>query len=385
MVDRVEIFSNGSLVGAGFAERRSYSDNQQSRWRLAEGGECGSSFDSFADFTAACESSARPACDGLHQANPTGGGGVDEICLHRVGGGSLRSLSETGNSGGWLGCKCRCHPRGLGRLFIGDAATAKFVLPTADPGFTHVVNCCDLPNDFDPEQNALLSYDHRPQAEASSSSSPLKDFYTGGPWDSGPPHPRGGFSHRESTAFLGMRLLDDENFDIGAHFDAAVQFIHRALHSSPDSRVLVHCHEGKNRSACIVAAYLIRHVFLNARDEGIPDFGAITRVRAQRIPAKDNLGNKTRCLSNMRFCHALEAYECRCVEEEQAAMKAARAGTKCDGSTGGLRSISNHGLGADAFMSNYSDHSFVRGKPRLRQDFATGSFDLLNTVYGSDY
>jgi hypothetical protein len=289
-----------------------------------------------------------------------------------------------------LGCKCRCHPRGLGRLFVGDAATAKFTLATADPNFTHVVNCCDLPDDFDPEQNALLSYDHRPPPSSprTSSPSPLHEFYTGGPWDSGPPHRRGGFSHRVSEHFMGMRLLDDERFDIGTHFDDAVQFIHRALHSCPNSRVLVHCHEGKNRSACIVAAYLIRHGFLNARDAGTPDLGAIARVRAQRIPAEDNLGNETHCLSNLRFCQALEDYECRCVEEEQAAMKAARRGTGCDGGAGGsLRSISNHGQACSAITtSNYSDHSFVRGKPELRQDFAKeGKFDVLNAVFGSDY
>ena len=110
---------------------------------------------------------------------------------------------------------------------------------------------------------------------------------------------------------------------------------------------------------------MIRHVFLNARDEDTPDHGAIARVRAQRVPAKDNLGNATHCLSNLRFCQALEDYEFRCVEEEQVA--------------------ENTGLAADKSTSNYSEHSYARGRPELRQDFASGSFDLLSVVYGNDY
>lgn len=50
-------------------------------------------------------------------------------------------------------------------------------------------------------------------------------------------------------------MRDEEEVDIGQHFQAALAFIERAKASG--GAVLVHCHEGKSRSVTLVLAYLM--------------------------------------------------------------------------------------------------------------------------------
>jgi protein-tyrosine phosphatase len=55
--------------------------------------------------------------------------------------------------------------------------------------------------------------------------------------------------------------IDDGDCDISQHFDATYDILEAAHYAR--KRVLVHCNEGKSRSATIVAAFLYR--FLDAR------------------------------------------------------------------------------------------------------------------------
>jgi|HubBroStandDraft_4_1064222.scaffolds.fasta_scaffold164058_1 protein-tyrosine phosphatase len=81
---------------------------------------------------------------------------------------------------------------------------------TIDPKYTHVLNMCTMPN-----------------------------------------HPA---SHH--LEILHIQLLDWDN--ITPHIPGIVQYIDRAL-QNPDSRVLVHCALGINRSAAAVTTYLCHH------------------------------------------------------------------------------------------------------------------------------
>ena len=67
----------------------------------------------------------------------------------------------------------------------------------------------------------------------------------------------------EDFIYKKLDLKDDFAFNISYFFDESFQFIHDAR--TQGGRVLVHCFQGKSRSASIVIAYLISEFKLSYR------------------------------------------------------------------------------------------------------------------------
>ena len=80
---------------------------------------------------------------------------------------------------------------------------------------------------------------------------------------------------------LMINILDVKTADILSKLDEGVDFIKAVVSESDDSRLLVHCQEGKSRSASFIIAYFIR-------EEGMTYADAWDRVRTQRWIANPN-------------------------------------------------------------------------------------------------
>ena len=97
-----------------------------------------------------------------------------------------------------------------------------------------------------------------------------------------PPKTDGGvlnfFEKEASLEYLRLPLRDVATDTILPHVPAAIEFLQR-IRVRADGRVLVHCNEGKSRSAAIVAAFLVR-AYGKTADE------ALEAVRAARPEAE---------------------------------------------------------------------------------------------------
>ncbi|KAF8489829.1 protein-tyrosine phosphatase-like protein, partial [Russula emetica] len=86
------------------------------------------------------------------------------------------------------------------------------------------------------------------------------------------------------TAHAVQVPLHDAPFaELAAHLPRTTRYIARALRSSPDARVLVHCAMGTSRSVAVVCGYLIAA-------HGLHPSQALEFVRARRAAAAPNRG-----------------------------------------------------------------------------------------------
>ncbi|KAH9989981.1 protein-tyrosine phosphatase-like protein [Russula vinacea] len=86
------------------------------------------------------------------------------------------------------------------------------------------------------------------------------------------------------TAHAAQVPLHDAPFaELAAHLPRTTRYISRALHSSPNARVLVHCAMGTSRSVAVVCGYLIAI-------HGFQPSQALEFVRARRAAAAPNRG-----------------------------------------------------------------------------------------------
>ena len=86
------------------------------------------------------------------------------------------------------------------------------------------------------------------------------------------------------TAHAVQVPLHDAPFaELAAHLPCTTRYIARALRSSPDARVLVHCAMGTSRSVAVVCGYLIAAHHLHPSQ-------ALEFVRARRAAAAPNRG-----------------------------------------------------------------------------------------------
>jgi predicted protein tyrosine phosphatase len=86
------------------------------------------------------------------------------------------------------------------------------------------------------------------------------------------------------TAHAVQVPLHDAPFaELAAHLPRTTRYIARALRSSPDARVLVHCAMGTSRSVAVVCGYLVAV-------HGLHPSQALDFVRARRAAAAPNRG-----------------------------------------------------------------------------------------------
>jgi protein-tyrosine phosphatase len=76
-------------------------------------------------------------------------------------------------------------------------------------------------------------------------------------------------------------MEDRIEYDISTHFDECIDFIHTAIVSG--GRVLVHCYQGKSRSATVCCAYMMKIMSMRVDD-------ALAVIRETRSTAAPNAG-----------------------------------------------------------------------------------------------
>ena len=86
-----------------------------------------------------------------------------------------------------------------------------------------------------------------------------------------------------TTHAVQVPLHDAPFAELAAHLPRTTRYIARALRSSPDARVLVHCAMGTSRSVAVVCGYLIAA-------HGLHPSQALEFVRARRAAAAPNRG-----------------------------------------------------------------------------------------------
>jgi len=87
----------------------------------------------------------------------------------------------------------------------------------------------------------------------------------------------------DPSRHLQLSVEDMPFVEIVPHLKTAVHWISRALASSTDARVVVHCFQGISRSSTIVAAYLIA-------SRGLSVTRALEHIRSHRPIAEPNFG-----------------------------------------------------------------------------------------------
>lgn len=102
---------------------------------------------------------------------------------------------------------------------------------------------------------------------------------------------------------LRIPLQDESGSNLLRHLDSASDFIAAALKpgskKSPRSKVLVHCHMGRSRSATVVCAYLMRERGMSLRD-------ASSHLRGCRDTVQPNQGFVQQLLEYERRLHGGE-------------------------------------------------------------------------------
>lgn len=116
--------------------------------------------------------------------------------------------------------------------------------------------------------------------------------------------------HMHSHEHLCMDINDDKSADVLAVLPRCVTFIQEGLQAGRG--VLVHCFQGKSRSAAVIMGFLMH-------SEGLSFEGALARIRAARPRAQPNLS----------FCLQLRRWERR---REEGKTKPAAASGHGDGS-----------------------------------------------------
>jgi len=95
-------------------------------------------------------------------------------------------------------------------------------------------------------------------------------------------HPPPSLLPLQPTRFQ-VRIEDLPFAELAAHLPETTAFIHNALRSSPETRVLVHCAEGISRSVSVVAAYLMAQYGMTPND-------AVMFIKGKRRAANPNFG-----------------------------------------------------------------------------------------------
>lgn len=80
-----------------------------------------------------------------------------------------------------------------------------------------------------------------------------------------------------------VRVEDLPFSELAAHLPSTTAFIHNALTSHPEARILVHCAEGVSRSVSVVAAFLMAHY-------GWAPLEAVHYIKSKRRVANPNFG-----------------------------------------------------------------------------------------------
>lgn len=133
-------------------------------------------------------------------------------------------------------------------LYLSSAPTAAYLPHLLDAGITHILNLSSCSNYWASQSDINQGWAHIHKTDRRFYASLVKRY---GHDLANAPIPFGYIA----PTYLHIDIEDAEDVSLADHFLECIAFIHQTRLENPTARILVHCYQGRSRSASMVIAY----------------------------------------------------------------------------------------------------------------------------------